>query len=448
MADLLGIFKIPRHVRFLRFKRLVQQISGLRGLQSGQEVVSRKQQPRLRRDALAHLGSTWRRVSPALEELMASVSPASAQAAEASSTSLPWYVRYTRWKPTSRAEAVAAERNLLSLCSTPLEVSDVAVGKQRQQFMHTISAGPANAPPMVLVPGYGAGAAFYFRNLDGLAVHFRTHAVDLLGTGMSGRPNFSARSREEAEGFFVDALARWREAMGVDRMVLVGHSLGGYLAASYALQHPEHVQHLVLVGPAGVPQDDGPRSLPEASRWSVRGQLYHLSRSLWDAGATPGAVIRSLGPWGPSLIQKYARNRFREGMGLSQAEVAAFEEYFYHIMAARGSGEHALRHLLAPFARAKHPLEGRLHDLKVPVSFIYGDSDWMEPAAGQRVARAVLEHRGRLSPTDGEVDLVERAGHYAFLDQPQEFLQKLLSQTLTAFPDWDATKRRPDQASD
>lgn len=51
-------------------------------------------------------------------------------------------------------------------------------------------------------------------------------------------------------------------------------------------------------------------------------------------------------------------------MGLSDVEVAAFEDYFYHIMAARGSGEHALRHLLAPFARAKHPLEGRLHDLK------------------------------------------------------------------------------------
>ena len=195
------------------------------------------------------------------------------------------------------------------------------------------------------------------------------------------------------------------------------------------------------------PEEAGPRRLPSwaESPWSVRGQMFRLSRALWEAGATPGAVIRTLGPWGPGLIQKYARSRcakihssqsmflwcqwlhdvksslvsipamanhgklsgsdvssaessmvcaeagkaqtlshcssvgryrgsckrmrllcrFREGMGLTSQEVAAFEEYFYHIMAARGSGEHALRHLLAPFARAKHPLEGRLHELKV-----------------------------------------------------------------------------------
>ena len=84
----------------------------------------------------------------------------------------------------------------------------MAVGKQRQQYMHTISAGPADAPPMVLVPGYGAGAAFYFRNLDGLAAHFRTHAVDLLGTGMSGVGLLTVvtRSRLRAFGDAIDLL--------------------------------------------------------------------------------------------------------------------------------------------------------------------------------------------------------------------------------------------------
>ena len=72
-------------------------------------------------------------------------------------------------------------------CSTPLDVRDVSVGQDQQQFMHTISAGDQASPPMVMLPGYGAGSGFYFRNIGGLAQHFRLHCVDLLGTGMSGK---------------------------------------------------------------------------------------------------------------------------------------------------------------------------------------------------------------------------------------------------------------------
>ena len=71
-------------------------------------------------------------------------------------------------------------------CRSALDIRDISVGQGRQHFMHTISAGNRASPPMVVLPGYGAGSGFYFRNIDGLAQHFRLHCVDLLGTGMSG----------------------------------------------------------------------------------------------------------------------------------------------------------------------------------------------------------------------------------------------------------------------
>jgi pimeloyl-ACP methyl ester carboxylesterase len=80
-----------------------------------------------------------------------------------------------------------------------------------------------------------------------LSSAFRLYAIDLLGTGLSGRPPFRVRNREEAERFFVDSLDTWRQEQGLDKMVLMGHSMGGYLSACYALRHPERVQHLILM---------------------------------------------------------------------------------------------------------------------------------------------------------------------------------------------------------
>ena len=56
-----------------------------------------------------------------------------------------------------------------------------------------------------------------------------------------------------AENFFLSSLESWRESVGVDKMVIVGHSLGGYLASAYAVRYPHRVSGLVLVSPAGIP---------------------------------------------------------------------------------------------------------------------------------------------------------------------------------------------------
>lgn len=75
---------------------------------------------------------------------------------------------------------------LLRCCRAELEVQDTAIGPGKQQYMHGIVGGATNSPPLVCLPGYGAGAAFFFRNFPSLCQHFRTYAVDPLGTGMSG----------------------------------------------------------------------------------------------------------------------------------------------------------------------------------------------------------------------------------------------------------------------
>jgi pimeloyl-ACP methyl ester carboxylesterase len=50
--------------------------------------------------------------------------------------------------------------------------------------MHSVSAG-STGPPVVMMPGYAAGSAFFFRNLRGLGSQARVFLVDWLGTGES-----------------------------------------------------------------------------------------------------------------------------------------------------------------------------------------------------------------------------------------------------------------------
>lgn len=77
----------------------------------------------------------------------------------------------------------------------------------------------------------------WIRNLDALSHSRPVYAFDLLGFGRSSRPPFPTDAAL-AEEQFVNSMERWRESVGLENMILLGHSLGGYLATSYAIQHP------------------------------------------------------------------------------------------------------------------------------------------------------------------------------------------------------------------
>lgn len=99
--------------------------------------------------------------------------------------------------------------------------------------------------PIVLLHGYVSALAFWMLNLDEFSAHRPVYAIDLLGFGKSSRPCFSDDPKEIEEQY-VMFLERWRESMNIPKMILLGHSLGGFISSMYALKHPERVEHLIL----------------------------------------------------------------------------------------------------------------------------------------------------------------------------------------------------------
>ncbi len=156
--------------------------------------------------------------------------------------------------------------------------------------------------PLVLLHGYANGALYFYRNLIGLANHFSyVYSLDLLGWGLSSRPSFELvdKSVETAESFFVESLEQWRVQQGIDKMIIAGHSMGGYISIAYCEKYPQHVEKLVLLSPVGVPHVDEEEERNKLSKrmkdasvlWKM---LIYLITHLFENDVTPGAFLRAL----------------------------------------------------------------------------------------------------------------------------------------------------------
>eukprot|EP00041_Stephanoeca_diplocostata_P032771 m.1059414 g.1059414 ORF g.1059414 m.1059414 type:complete len:445 (+) comp24209_c0_seq14:315-1649(+) len=274
-----------------------------------------------------------------------------------------------------------------------------------------------NNVPVVLMHGFGSGAAVYHLVLPGLAP-LRTGpvvAIDSLGCGQSSRPSnvvgsHRTSSVEEAEDFFVGGLERWRISMGYEKMALVGHSMGGYLAVSYAERYPERVHNLVLIGCAGIPEP--PKDLHDKRKNLPL--LWRAALGFWDSGTSPFSVMK-YGP-GRFLLGKYVANRFADHAWLDKDD---FREYLYNNWTTGNpsAGGYGHNTLMMAGAYARNPLEHRLPRLKVDhVSLIYGETDWMNPENGFRVRDAMKADKSCTTRLD--VAIVTNAGHTCVIDNP------------------------------
>lgn len=131
------------------------------------------------------------------------------------------------------------------------------------------SSGPPGAAPMMHLHGFGLSGRYLLPTAELLAGEFRTLVPDLPGFGRSGRPRQPLDVPELAQ-----AAAEFLDDRGIEKVTLVGNSMGCAVICEFAHLYPERLERAVLVAPAGgLHNQPLPRALRQLARDGIREPL-------------------------------------------------------------------------------------------------------------------------------------------------------------------------------
>jgi abhydrolase domain-containing protein 6 len=163
--------------------------------------------------------------------------------------------------------------------------------------------------PVVLVHGFGASADSWSRFAAQLTKRYRVIAPDLPGWGASTRIQAASYGYPAQ----VERLHQFLSALGLRRVHLVGHSMGGFISSAYAALHPDEVITLGLIAPHGMAEPEPSelaQSVARGDNWLVATTIQEFDRLLNNVFAkrpyAPKAVLRYLAS---HAIRNHAKSR-------------------------------------------------------------------------------------------------------------------------------------------
>ena len=217
-----------------------------------------------------------------------------------------------------------------------------------------------SGPPLIFIHGLAGSFSWWQRNIDASCKHFQTYCVDLVGFGGSRRLGRFDLERS------IPLLLAWMDERGIERASVVGHSMGGLIAARLAAEAPDYVDKLVLVDAAFL-------------------------------GFDPGVI--------------------KQGIGLVGALRQVPHDFLPTLMR-----DSMRAHPLSLFAAINQLLRSDwshvLSSIEAPTLIIWGDRDSVTPLKiGKAIQNAIH---------GSELVVIEHAGHTPMWDQPEVFNQKLL----------------------
>ncbi len=281
-----------------------------------------------------------------------------------------------------------------------IERAEVSLHGHRMMF--TIAG---QGPPVVLIHGVAGRSSQWTAVIELLARSHTVVAPDLIGHGDSAKPRGDYSLGAHASGIR-DLLV----ALGIERVNVVGHSLGGGIAMQFAYQFPERCQRLVLVSSGG---------LGAEVHFLLRAATLPGSELVLPVLAHSGVVSA-----GAYLTRVLGRLGLRAGSDLTEI-VRGYGSL--SVAEARSAFLHTIRAVIDLSGQRVNASDRLYLAAQIPTMIIWGGRDRIIP-----VTHAYAAHEGM---PGSRLEVFEQAGHFPQLADPSRFtdvLEDLISHTEAA----------------
>ena len=240
---------------------------------------------------------------------------------------------------------------------------------------------------IVCVHGYTGSSQDWADQITVLSPNHMVVALDLRGHGKSAAPT---REEDYTLPIMTDDVFKLMETLNIEKCCLMGHSLGGFIALQFALEHPDMLGALVLVGTS-------------AGELARAPGFAELRQKLNELARTQGleAAFEYDAAYNPQRIEAFRRHPEQREITRKKVLATSVDGYVY-IWGAISK---------------RQPVTSRLSEIKVPTIIFWGEEDAVMEDGSQTLKKGIA---------NSELVTVKNVGHSPHFEAPDVFNEKLL----------------------
>jgi len=263
----------------------------------------------------------------------------------------------------------------------PLESEERMVNTSHGQTFVRIS-GPKDAPALVLLPGGGSNSLMWKNSIEALSINYRTYALDDIYDW--GKSVYQKRVNSP------EAIAKWLNELFTalelgDSINLLGYSYGGWRASQFLLEHPERLNKVILLSPAGTVCSGNKEFYKQAMRGFLPHRYFMKKAMYWTC---------------ENLVQtEEGRTIADELLDANMLSISSFKTK------------------IPPFLSVLSNTE--LQNIKVPVLYLDGDKNKVLSP------KRAVERLARLAP-EIKTEIIPNSGHGLIFTHPDIVTAKIL----------------------